>query len=62
LAIVVAGDAVEAITTHARKGDTELIVVDQRHLDTRAARRWQGSIARASVGHGTCSVLVVITH
>jgi hypothetical protein len=42
----VVGDAVYAITGHARMVDAGLIVVGHRHLDSRAARWWRGSTAR----------------
>jgi nucleotide-binding universal stress UspA family protein len=53
---------VDAITGHARKIDADLFVVGHRHLDSRAARWWRRSTARALIGHARCSVLVVITH
>jgi len=56
------GDVVDAITGHARKIDADLFVVGHRHPDSRAARWWRRSTARALIGHARCSVLVVITH
>jgi nucleotide-binding universal stress UspA family protein len=58
---VVAGEAVDEITKHARKIGADLIVVGHKHLDSWAARWWRGSISGALIEHAHCSVLCVIT-
>ena len=58
---LVAGEAIDEITRHARKMEADLIVVGHKHLDSWAARWWRGSISGALIEHAPCSVLVVIT-
>lgn len=57
---VVTGDSVTEITRCARDIDADLIVVGHKHLETWAARWWQGAISGALIEHAPCSVLVVI--
>ncbi len=58
---VVVGDAVDQITTYARKVGADLIVVGHKHLEGWAARWWHGgSVSRSLIEHSPCSVLVVI--
>jgi len=59
---VVTGEAIDEITSYARKIEADLIVVGHKHLDSWAARWWRGSISGALIEHAPCSVLVVITH
>lgn len=58
---LVAGEAIDEITRHARKIEADLVVVGHKHLDSWAARWWRGSISGALIEHAPCSVLVVIT-
>ena len=58
---LVAGEAIDEITRHARKMQADLIVVGHKHLDSWAARWWRGSISGALIEHAPCSVLVVIS-
>ena len=57
---VVTGDSVTEITRCARDIDADLIVVGHKHLESWAARWWQGAISGALIEHAPCSVLVVI--
>ncbi len=57
---VVTGDSVTEITRHARELGADLIIVGHKHLESWAARWWQGAISGALIEHAPCSVLVVI--
>jgi len=58
---VLVGDAVDAISTHAKKIEANLIVVGHKHLEGWARRWWRGSVSKSLIEHAPCSVLVVIT-
>ena len=58
---LVVGDAVDEITSQAKKIDADLIVVGHKHLDRWVERWWRGSLSKALIEHAPCSVLVVIT-
>lgn len=57
---VVTGDSVTEITRCARDIGADLVVVGHKHLESWAARWWQGAISGALIEHAPCSVLVVI--
>ena len=59
---VVTGDSVTEITRCARSIGADLIIVGHKHLESWAARWWQGAISGALIEHAPCSVLVVIIH
>ncbi len=58
---VLVGDAVDEISTHAKKIAADLIVVGHKHLEGWARRWWRGSVSKSLIEHAPCSVLVVIT-
>jgi nucleotide-binding universal stress UspA family protein len=58
---VLVGDAVDEISTHAKKVGADLIVVGHKHLEGWARRWWRGSVSKSLIEHAPCSVLVVIT-
>jgi len=57
---LVVGDAVDEITSQAKKIDADLIVVGHKHLDRWVERWWRGSLSKALIEMAPCSVLVVI--
>ncbi|HLX25191.1 MAG TPA: universal stress protein [Usitatibacter sp.] len=58
---ILVGDAVDEISTHAKKVGADLIVVGHKHLEGWARRWWRGSVSKSLIEHAPCSVLVVIT-
>jgi nucleotide-binding universal stress UspA family protein len=58
---VLVGDAVDAISSQAKKVGADLIVVGHKHVDGWAKRWWRGSVSKSLVEHAPCSVLVVVT-
>jgi nucleotide-binding universal stress UspA family protein len=58
---VLVGDAVDEISSHAKKIGADLIVVGHKHLEGWARRWWRGSVSKSLIEHAPCSVLVVIT-
>lgn len=58
---ILQGDAVAEICSFARDISADLIVVGHRHMDSRVARWWSGSISGALVEEAPCSVFCVIS-
>src|SRR5258708_33333697 len=58
---LVVGDAVDEITSQAKKIGADLVVVGHKHLDRWVERWWRGSLSKALIELAPCSVLVVIT-
>ncbi len=58
---ILVGDAVDEISTQAKKLGADLIVVGHKHLEGWARRWWRGSVSKSLIEHAPCSVLVVIT-
>ncbi len=57
---ILQGDPVMEISRFARGISADLIVVGHRHMDSRVARWWSGSISSALVEEAPCSVFCVI--
>lgn len=60
--VLLVGDSIHEITSHAKKIGADLIVVGHKHLNSLAARWWRGSTSASLIEHAHCNVLVVITH
>lgn len=58
---LVTGNSVDEIVRVAKAVRADLIVVGHKHLESWAARWWQGSVSKSLIEHSHCSVLVVIT-
>ncbi len=57
---ILQGDPVVEISRFASEVSADLIVVGHRHLNSRVARWWSGSISSALVDGAPCSVFCVI--
>ncbi len=57
---ILEGNPVEEISKFAKGISADLIVVGHRHLESRVARWWSGSISSALVEQAPCSVFCVI--
>ena len=57
---ILQGDPVREISKFATEIAADLIVVGHRHLDSRVARWWSGSISSALVEEAPCSVFCVV--
>jgi nucleotide-binding universal stress UspA family protein len=58
---ILQGEPVMEICKFARGISADLIVVGHRHMDSRVARWWSGSISSALVEESPCSVFCVIS-
>jgi nucleotide-binding universal stress UspA family protein len=57
---LITGEPIEEIVRHARTVSADLIVVGHKHVGSRAARWWRGSVSKSLIEHAPCSVLCVV--
>ena len=57
---LITGEPIEEIARHAGAIGADLIVVGHKHVGSRAARWWRGSVSKSLIEHAPCSVLCVV--